>query len=177
MTGGFNTQVRGIEIDVTQTLNKFLNQNKKIYTMYEFENYLNKIGLNNFYADNTGQTTPIDDGFVVSFDFDEYDKTAYGILATGLREYQNWVIQTWSNQDIQKQAEFNDIGKLNKNKEVHLRNLWKNKLILKDNFAIYSVGCEWSNKFFIKSKQQNDYNYRNKYIKYKPEYLVLKPYY
>ena len=53
MTGGFNATVRGIEIDVTETLNHFLKQNKNKYTLEEFENYLTKIGLVQEYSDKT----------------------------------------------------------------------------------------------------------------------------
>jgi hypothetical protein len=36
MTGGFNINVRGIEINITKTLNNFYRQNKKIYTKKEW---------------------------------------------------------------------------------------------------------------------------------------------
>ena len=184
MTGGFNTNVRGIEIDVTKTLNNYYKQKKNDYSKKEFEEFLKKIGLDANYPKNTGQTQPIETGFVVSFDFDEGDdQEARGILATGLWEYQNWVQQDWSQEDLRKQAEFNNPKYLGKKYEDLLRNIWKDKLVLKSKFSIKSIGCEWSNIFSPKNKpktsqrggnQNFEPDYRTKYLKYKKKYINLK---
>lgn len=175
MTGGFNTNVRGIQIDITQTLNKFLNQNKEVYSKKEFEDYLKSIGLDSEFQENTGQKHPINEGFVVSFDFDEGDgQDASGILATGLWQYQNWVLQQWSKEDLLTQGEFNNPKYLDIKIENQLRNLWKDKLILTGKFAINSIGCEWSNSYFPKTQKGGALSYYHKYIKYKTKYINLK---
>jgi hypothetical protein len=173
MTGGFNTQIRGIEIDVVKTLNHFLKQNKKQYSIKEFEDYLTKINLTNDFKHDTGQKKPLNDGFVVSFEFDEMNdnQEAYSILATGLWEYQNWVTQEWSQKDLEEQKEFNNPKHLSRKIELRLKDLWKDKLILKGKFVIRSIGCEWSHSFFKKKGIQKGGNFNNnyyyKYLKYK----------
>ena len=53
MTGGFSTTIRGIEIDVTTTLNNYYDEEKEYYTKEEFDNYLSEIGLiNEFHLSN-----------------------------------------------------------------------------------------------------------------------------
>lgn len=151
MTGGFNTNVRGIEIDIATTLNNYYSQNKKNYTQQEFEDFLDEIGLDSAYRNNTGQKKPIETGFVVSFDDgDDYDGggDAFGILASGLWEYQNWVLQQWDKSSLKKQIEFNNLKYLDKDYEILLRSSWKKKLVLKNKFTIYAVPCEWSKCFF-----------------------------
>lgn len=155
MTGGFNTNVRGIQIDVTKTLNKFLNQNKKAYTREQFEDYLTKINLDDTFGNGKkyyhGQSEPINEAFVVSFDFDEGDdQEAFGILATGLWEYQYWVIQQWCKENLEEQTTFTNPKYLDKTIKNNLKKLWNDKLILKGKFAIYSIRCEWSHRFFLK---------------------------
>jgi len=175
MTGGFSTNIRGIEIDVVATLNKFLGQNKKSYTLEEFEKYLKKNDLDDEFQNNTGQNNPINNGFIVSLDFEEeQDQEAFGYLATGLWEYQNWVLQQWSEESLKKQRNFLDIKHLSKDIENNLRELWKDKLILKPNFGIITMGCEWSHSFFPKSEMKGGVKkYYDKYLKYKNKYLQL----
>lgn len=180
MTGGFNTNVRGIKIDIEETLNKFLNQNKNDYSKKEFDDYLKQIGLDDTYHDNTGQSKPVEEGFVVSFDLDGDgdDDNAYGILATGLWEHQNWVIQEWSLKDLNEHNEFNNPKYLEKNFEQKLRNNWQTKLILKDGFCIRSIGCEWSRCFFLNDNPQiqkgGDIDYYSKYKKYQTKLQNLR---
>lgn len=151
MTGGFLVNARGIEIDITQTLNKFLKQNKEIYTRKEFEDYLSSINLDRITRNNSGQCEPISEGFVVSFDFDEGDdQEAFGILTTGLWQYQYWAQERWSKEDLEQQTKFNNPEYLNKSVENHLNNLWKDKLVLTDKFAIHNICCEWPIEFFLK---------------------------
>lgn len=150
MTGGFNVNIRGIEIDITRTLNKFLNQNKKLYTRKEFEDYLKQIGLDKNYRTNSGQQEPILEGFVVSFEIDDNNENeeAYGILATGEWNYQYWVSRNWSKRDSEQQYEFNNPKYLDENIETNLRNIWKDKLILTEEYSIRSIVCEWPHYFY-----------------------------
>lgn len=149
MTGGFDTHIRGIQINVIATLNKFLNQNKKQYTFAEFIKYLKDIGLNDKYQENTGQKDPINDGFVVVFDLEESnEQDAVGYLVTGLWEYQNWVPQTWSEEDLKEQINFNNSEYLSESVENNLKELWKNKLILEGKLSVMMVDCEWGLRFF-----------------------------
>ena len=154
MTGGFNTEIRGIEINVTQTLNRFTNQNKKTYTRDEFENYLKLIRLNEAFGDD-GKYKPINTGFVVSFEFEqpccgEEQQEAFAILATGLWEYQYWFQQKWSKELLEKRREFYDVKFLDIDIERKLRSLWKNILVLDGDFTVHSIGCQWSHKFVHK---------------------------
>ena len=72
MTGGFNVTVRGIEIDVTKTLNKFYNKNEKDYSMEEFNEFLrkNKLEHNTSEKRSISMGKPYNDGYVISFDFE-----------------------------------------------------------------------------------------------------------
>ena len=71
---------------------------------------------------------------------------------------------------------------LDKQIEEKLRELWKNKLVLKDEFAIRSIDCEWIKCFYPKSKSKSKNQkggnmsdiYCYKYNKYKTKYLSLK---
>ena len=68
---------------------------KKSYTRAELEKYLKSLGLDDAYTDHTGKTQPINTGFVVTFEIDEDPKEeAFAILATGLWQFQSWVLQT-----------------------------------------------------------------------------------
>lgn len=181
MTGGFNTTVRGIYIDVIATLNKFSINKKTTYYRKDFENYLKSIGLNDQYRDNTGQETPISNGFVVSFDLDEKisdkDEVLVALLATGLWEYQHWVSQSWDEKDLVIRNNFNNKKFLSKKIENNLRNEWQDKLVLDDKFSIFPVTCERSNSFFHTTVTQTGgdiIDYKQKYIKYKSKYLQLK---
>ena len=151
MTGGFNTEIRGIEINVTETMNRFTNQNRKTYTREEFENYLKFIGLSESFADS-GEYKPINTGFVVSFEFEqpccgEEEETAFGMLATGLWEYQYWGQQKWSKDLLEKRREFYNVKFLDIDIEKKLRSLWKDILVVNGDFTVYSIGCEWSHPF------------------------------
>ncbi|BCS83659.1 hypothetical protein QLL95_gp0464 [Cotonvirus japonicus] len=182
MTGGFSTNIRGIEIDIVRTLNKFLNQNKTSYTRTEFENYLNKIGLIDSFGNSVKVKKPYNDGFVVSLEYDGFDvNKAVGYLATDLWEYQDWVSQDWSVEELQEQIEFKNPKYLDSDIEKNLRNRWRDKLILTGKFTVHTVDCEWSHSFFPKNefKNQNQRggksnSYHNKYLKYKKKYLDLK---
>ena len=166
MTGGFNTNVRGVEIDVTKTLNKFLNKNRTEYTRKEFEDYLTSIGLKHNYEIRSDRE-PINEGFIVTFDHEkDGDEYGFGILATGLTEHQNWVLQTWSPQDLKEIQQFYDPKYLNIEIENQLKNRWGNRLIFADDcgMAVYAIGCEWSRPFFPASqKELNKYEYINYY--------------
>jgi len=175
MTGGFSTTIRGIEIDVVATLNKFLEQNKKSYTLKEFEEYLKKFGLDDNFRYDTGQNDPINNGFVATIDYEESpEQDAVGYLATGLSEYQYWVFQEWDEKSLKIQQNFLDIKHLSDEIENNLRELWKDKLILKKKIKVVTIGCEWSHTFFPKSVTKGGtINYYNKYLKYKNKYSLL----
>lgn len=86
MSSQYTVTVRGINIDVTKTLNHFLNKNEKNYSKKQFEDYLKRIGLVENCCGDTGEDEPINDGFVVTFDYEESDdQEAFARLSTGLK--------------------------------------------------------------------------------------------
>lgn len=141
MSAQYTATTRGIKIDVTQTLNKFLGTNQKQYSKKQFEDYLKQLGLTCKYA-NTGENNPIDDGFVVTFDYEESDnQDAYAILATGMWSL-HYTQGSFSKEELKRQINFLDEKHLDKNTENRLRDLWKDKLILQKGFGVESDQCE-----------------------------------
>lgn len=115
---------------------------------------------------------------MVSFDLNEDEnEEAYVILATGLWEYQNWVIQNWSKDNLKDQQKFNREVFLTNKIKNNLVNLWKDKLVVSGNFRITTTGCEWAHQFSFNNKNQKGSGaepYYYKYIKYKTKYNNLK---
>jgi hypothetical protein len=187
MTGGFNTNVRGIDINIKATLDKY-GKKDGIYTRKAFEEYLKNMGLDGEYRNNTGGTTPINNGFVISFEYDNGDDDeARGMLATGSWEYQNWVTQNWSKKALSDQIKFLNKKHMSKKIETNLRKKWSDRLVLSGKFETSSIGCEWSHNFFNSKKnvQNGGYvddtddnvsgdDYYTKYMKYKAKYINLK---
>lgn len=185
MSAQYTANVRGIEIDVTKTMNRFLNKNEKTYSKKQFEDYLKKLNLIDKY-ENTGENEPINDGFVVTFDFEEDDdQDAFAILATGM-----WTLHytsgSFSKEELKRQQNFLDEKYLDKNIENKLVDLWKDKLVLKGEMKIESNQCENVFAFFPKDNNANKANkankveqsggahndtYYKKYIKYKNKYV------
>lgn len=180
MTGGFQTSVRGIEIDVTKTLNKFSKQNKSNYTKRDFEDYLKKIGLldalnlgkdedenisqietdKKFYT-GLNKQTPVENGFIVVFDFDEGDdQEAIAYVSNGIWEYQNWVLQKLDKKSLDEFSKFYDPGWLNKKYSDKLITNWQDKIVIKkdSDYAMYMIGCEWTTRYFNKNQNGGNSN-------------------
>ncbi len=147
MTGGFTSQIRGIRIDVTKTLNKYYNQNQISYTREEFEEFLRHVGFHESYTE-FDPFKPINTGFVVSLEYEDDDEP-FAVLSTGIWEYQNWVVQYWSKSHLSKISDFYNTKHLNKNIENNLRNLWNKLFILNGDFVVITAPCEWSHNFSI----------------------------
>ncbi|AKI79792.1 hypothetical protein QJ850_gp907 [Acanthamoeba polyphaga mimivirus] len=188
MPSEYLATIRGISIDIPATLNKFTGQSKSNYTRKEFENYLKKIGLtHNFGNLDPGFENPINDGFVVSVEYDGFDiDLAVGYLSTGSWHYQSWAASEWSKRDLEQQRNFLDPKNLSESIEKNLREKWSDRLVLKGGFSIRTEECEGINNFMPNkqkvqsggsndgSKDGSDINYHAKYLKYKKKYLDLK---
>ncbi|QTF48959.1 hypothetical protein qu_64 [Acanthamoeba polyphaga mimivirus] len=184
MPSEYLATIRGISIDIPATLNKFSGQSKSEYTRKEFENYLKKIGLtHNFGNLDPGFESPINDGFVVSVEYDGFDvDLPAGYLSTGNWQYQSWAAPEWSKKDLEQQRNFLDPKNLDESIEKNLREKWSNRLVLEGKFSIHTEECEGINNFMPKKQQtqsggssgNSSINYHAKYLKYKKKYLDLK---
>lgn len=137
--------VRGIEIDIVATLNKFLDKNETTYDYFDLNKYLKKIELSNKYSNYDGESNPVSHGFVVIFQFD-CKKEPMALLTTGIYNNQYFGVKEFTNLELNNIVQFNDIQHLNNNTLNFLKKNWKNKLILKSGdlkvFNIPYMNCK-----------------------------------
>lgn len=181
MTGGFNTTMRGIRIDIPATLNKYYNKNEKEYNREEFEKFLKDIKLaqnnNGFRA-----TIPTNKSCVASIEYDDGEEdSSEGYLINGAWDYQYWARPKWTPQQLKDQREFSKEEYYNEEVENKLRKKWENLLVLDGKMTIVTITSEWVHYYFPTRKSQKggydkmlDKDYKYLYQKYKTKYLDKK---
>ena len=137
MTGGFQCYIRGIPINIQQTLQQYYNGGT-------FKDYLQQLGL--------VETYDTADELVVTLQSEDNNEDAdRAYLATGFRSHQYWVQQIWDQSELRIISAFFDPKLLNQKDADNLVTRWKDVFAFDQpvKYAMYAESAEWSQLYSV----------------------------